>query len=166
MGIETAALIAGGLISAGAAVYSGQQQEKMADRAADQAEADAEAARGAAMVEAAKIRKAAKEQRSAAVAALAASGVDVSAGTAEQIQTDIDTRGEEDALTVILSGGNRGRYLEADARLSRMRGGQAATAGYINGGSSLLTSVSAAAKGWKSTGKPVWGGTAADPWYG
>lgn len=153
MGIETIALVAGAVISAGGAIYAGDQQRKASNRAADQADADAEASRGQAMVEARKIREAGKKARSTAVAALAASGVDVSTGTAEQIQTDISQRSEEDALTTILNGKTRGRFMEAEAGNLRLRGESAQTAGYINAGSSLLSSVAASGRssGWKSS---------------
>src|SRR3546814_10627465 len=53
------------------------QEEANAKFAADQAEADARAEQGAAQVEAERIRRAGKAQRAKAVAAAAASGVDV-----------------------------------------------------------------------------------------
>ncbi|EJV4038249.1 hypothetical protein V7I58_004912, partial [Salmonella enterica] len=50
-GLEVAA-IGASVLSAGGAVYSGQQQKKMSNYQAAQAEADAEAAQAAARVEA------------------------------------------------------------------------------------------------------------------
>ncbi len=145
-GLEIAA-IAGAVISAAGTAVSIDQGRKSANMAKDQAEADAAAAQGQAEVEAAKIRKAAKSQRSAAVAALAASGVDVSTGTAEQIQTDIDQRGEEDALTAILGGGRRSRYLQQEGALGVYGASQRATGTVLSG----LSSVAGSARGWKST---------------
>lgn len=139
-GVEIA-LIAGAAVSAGTAIHAGEQQRSAANAAADQAKADAETAAGQAQVEAAKIREAAKRQRSAAIAALSASGVDVGAGTAEQITADITQRGEEDALTTILTGSNRGRMLNREAEISRIGGSNAATAGYVGAASSVLGSA-------------------------
>lgn len=150
MGIETiaaVAAIAGTVISVAGTAYAIDQGRANANKAKDQAEADAAAAQGQAEVEAAKIRKAAKAQRSAAVAALAASGVDVAAGTAEQIQTDISQRGEEDALTMILGGGRRGRYLQQEGAMAVYGASQRATGSVISG----LSSVAGSARGWKST---------------
>jgi hypothetical protein len=74
-GVEIA-LVASSVLAAGGAVASGQQQKKMANYQAAQAEADAEASKAAAKVEAERIRKAGRQQASAANAALAASGVE------------------------------------------------------------------------------------------
>jgi multidrug efflux pump subunit AcrA (membrane-fusion protein) len=52
------AAIGASVLAAGGAVYSGQQQKKMSNYQAAQAEADAEAAQAAARVEADRIRKA------------------------------------------------------------------------------------------------------------
>ncbi|ENL2449233.1 hypothetical protein AB4X14_005018, partial [Salmonella enterica] len=78
-GLEVAA-IGASVLSAGGAVYSGQQQKKMSNYQAAQAEADAEAAQAAARVEADRIRKAGRAQAAQANAALAASGVDTGEG--------------------------------------------------------------------------------------
>lgn len=158
MGIETGVLLAyaaaaSAVVGAGSAIYSGDQQRKAGHRAEDQAAADAEAAQGAAQVEADKIRKATRARQSEAVASLAASGVDISSGTAEQIQTDIGQRGEEDALTTILTGGNRSRSLRQRGEEYGLQGENAQTAGYVNATSSVLSSVSSSARasGWRST---------------
>ena len=55
-GLEVAA-IGASVLAAGGAVYSGQQQKKMSNYQAAQAEADAEAAQAAARVEADRIRR-------------------------------------------------------------------------------------------------------------
>lgn len=146
------ALAASTAVGVGTAVYTADSQRKQAHAAADQAQADAEAAAAQGRVEAEKIRKATRARQSEAVAALAASGVDVSTGTAEQIQTDIGERGEEDALTAILSGQRRsGRYM-GEAANDRFMAGQATSAGYVNAGASVLSSVASSARGWKGGG--------------
>ena len=149
-GLEIAA-IAGAAVSAGGAIYAGQKQDDMMQANAAQSQADADTAAGQAQVEARKIREAAKRQRASAAAALASSGVEVGAGTAEMIQQDIGRRGEEDALTTILTGGNRARMLNRQGDLDRIGGSNAATAGYIGGASSAL-SAGSSYYGWKSKG--------------
>ena len=72
-GVEIA-LVASSVLAAGGAAASGIQQQKMANYQADQANADAEAARASARVQADRIRKAGREQAAQANAALAASG--------------------------------------------------------------------------------------------
>ena len=142
-GLEIAALVATTAASVGGAIYTGDQQRKAAHGAADQAQADADAAAGEAQVQADKIRKAAKTQQQSAVAALAASGVDVQTGTAEQVVTDIGQRGEEDALTAILNGRNAQRRGYQQGAIDRIAGDNAQTAGYVNASTSILSSVAA-----------------------
>ncbi|EDY8025133.1 hypothetical protein GPB28_001107 [Salmonella enterica] len=148
-GIEIAA-IGASVLAAGGAVYSGQQQKKMSNYQAAQAEADAEAAQSAARVEADRIRKAWRAQAAQANAALAASGVDTGEGTALRIQSGIVGDAEQDAFQTILTGNNQGARLNAQAQADRISGNNAATAGYINAGSSLLSAGGKAYSGWKA----------------
>ncbi|WP_312252723.1 hypothetical protein [Stenotrophomonas sp.] len=138
-------------LSAGAAIYQGEQQKDYNNYLAAQADADAKAERGAAMVEAERIRKASKKQRSEAVAALAASGVDVSSSTALKIDEEIARGAEEDAYLTLTGGSDRAARLNAEASGARYAGKQAQTAGYINAGTSLLNSGSNIGRGWKRT---------------
>lgn len=150
-GIEIAA-VASTVLAAGGAVAQGQQQRKMANYQANQAQADAEAQRAAAKVEADKIRKAGRQQAAAANAALAASGVETGEGTALRITSGITGDAEEDAYTTIMNGYNQGARLNAQAQADRISGRNAATAGYINAGSSLLSAGGTAYNGWKKSG--------------
>ncbi|VEI61591.1 hypothetical protein [Serratia rubidaea] len=150
-GIEIAA-VASTVLAAGGAVAQGQQQRKMANYQANQAQADAEAQRAAAKVEADKIRKAGRQQAAAANAALAASGVETGEGTALRITSGITGDAEEDAYTTIMNGNNQGARLNAQAQADRISGRNAATAGYINAGSSLLSAGGTAYNGWKKSG--------------
>ncbi|EIR5449856.1 hypothetical protein LW773_004523, partial [Salmonella enterica] len=131
---------------------SGQQQKKMANYQAAQAEADAEAAQSAARVEADRIRKAGRAQAAQANAALAASGVDTGEGTALRIQSGIVGDAEQDAYQTILNGVNQGARLNSQAQADRISGKNASTAGYINAGSSLLSAGGTAYNGWKKSG--------------
>ncbi|CNK10314.1 Uncharacterised protein [Yersinia aldovae] len=148
-GVEIA-LVASSVLAAGGAVASGQQQKKMANYQAAQAEADATAAQAAARVQADKIRKAGAAQASQANAALAASGVETGEGTALRITSDIVGGAEEDAMTTIFNGSGASARLNAQAQADRIGGKNAATSGYINAGSSLLQAGSTAYSGWKT----------------
>lgn len=149
-GVEIA-LVASSLLAAGGAVASGQQQKKMANYQAAQAEADAQAQASAAKVQADKIRKAGAVQASQANAALAASGVETGEGTALRITSGIVGDAEEDAVTTILSGRDSAARYNAQAQADRISGKNAATSGYINAGSSLLQAGSTAYSGWKKS---------------
>ncbi|HAU5050467.1 TPA: hypothetical protein JD053_01020, partial [Klebsiella michiganensis] len=146
--IEIAA-IGASVLSAGGAVYSGQQQKKMANYQAAQAEADADASQKAARVEADRIRKAGREQAAAANASLAASGVETGEGTALRITSGITEDSEQDAYQTILNGANSASRLQAQAQADRITGSNAATAGNISAGSSLLAAGGTAYDGWK-----------------
>ncbi|WP_276850452.1 hypothetical protein [Enterobacter oligotrophicus] len=150
-GLEVAA-IGASVLSAGGALYSGQQQKKMANYQAAQAEADAEAAQAQARVEAERIRKAGKAQAAQANAALAASGVETGEGTALRITSDIVGDAEQDAYQTILNGANQSARLNAQASADRISGRNASTSGYISAGSSLLSAGGKAYNGWKMAG--------------
>lgn len=147
-GLEVA-VIGSSVLAAGGAVAGGIQQQKMANYQADQANADAEAARASARVQADRIRKAGREQAAQANAALAASGVETGEGTALRITSGITGDAEQDAYTTILNGMNTGARYNALAQADRLSGRNAAMSGYINAGSSLLSAAGAGYSGWK-----------------
>lgn len=122
--------------STGTAIMQGEQQKDWADYQSDQAKADAVAERKASILEAEKIRKLAKKQRSEATAALAASGANVGEGTAVLIDQDIAARGEQDALMSIFN--DSSSQLLTESNVMKQRGKQAQTAGYLNAGSTAL----------------------------
>ncbi|MBZ7205926.1 hypothetical protein FMK66_00320 [Klebsiella michiganensis] len=150
-GVEIA-LVASSVLAAGGAVASGQQQKKMANYQAAQAEADAEASKAAAKVEAERIRKAGRQQAAAANAAMAASGVETGEGTALRVTSGITGDAEQDAYQTIFNGINTSNRLRSQAQADRISGSNAATAGYINAGSSLLSAGATAYSGWKKSG--------------
>ncbi|MGQ6017320.1 hypothetical protein ACUNG1_25510 [Serratia sp. IR-2025] len=147
-GLEVA-VIGSSVLAAGGAVAGGIQQQKMANYQADQANADAEAARASARVQADRIRKAGREKAAQANAALAASGVETGEGTALRITSGITGDAEQDAYTTILNGMNTGARYNAQAQADRLSGRNAATSGYINAGSSLLSAGGTGYSGWK-----------------
>lgn len=120
------------------AIGRGNQQNDMANYQAAQASADAQAEREVAQVNADKIRKAAKSQQSSARSALAASGVVADAGTPLMIQGDIINRGENDALTELLTGVRKGQRLDSEASGLRVAGSNAKAQGYAGAAGSLL----------------------------
>lgn len=150
-GVEIAA-IGASVLAAGGAVYNGQQQKKMSNYQAAQAEADAKAAQAAARVEADRIRKAGRAQAAAARASLAGSGVETGEGTALRITSDITRDAEQDAYQTILNGINQGARLNSQAQTDRISGKNASTSGYISAGSSLLSAGGTAYNGWKTSG--------------
>ncbi|MCW5643087.1 MAG: hypothetical protein KIT63_13395 [Rhodoferax sp.] len=143
--------LAGSAISAIGAISQGQQAKAMGNYQAEQAAADAEAARGQAQVEAAKIRKAGERQRSSAIASMAAAGVDSNVGTADIINKEITAGYEEDAVLAVFGGDTSSRRLIAQGRASKIRGDNAGIAGFLDAGSSALKAGSAFGKGWRST---------------
>jgi len=134
-------------ISTGVSVV-GQLQQGQANKAAANAEARqqeiaAAQERDAAMVEAARIRKAGDRASGAARAQLAASGIDVGSGTAVVIDEEITRGANTDAEYTLLTGQRRGGALDYSASQSRARGRNAVT-------SSVLGSVSTGLQGWKA----------------
>lgn len=154
MCISASVLMAiGSGVSALGSIAQGQQAKAMGNYQAEQAAADAEAARGQAQVEAAKIRKAGERQRSSAIASMAAAGVDSNVGTAELINKEITAGAEEDALTAVFGGSTSARRLNAQGQAAKISGDNAARAGFLNAGSTALRAGSAFGKGWRSTVK-------------
>lgn len=132
-----------------------KQQEANLKFNADQAAADAAAEKGAAQIEAERIRKAGKAQRAQAVAAAAASGVDVNSPTALKIDENINASAEEDAVLTILGGSDRAKRLNQQGDADRIGASSARSAGRVNQASTLLSSAATFTnngKGWKRAG--------------
>lgn len=134
-------------ISTGVSIVGQLQQGQAARRAADaearQQELAAAQERDAAMVEAARIRKAGDRASGAARAQLAASGIDVGSGTAVVIDEEITRESRTDAEYTLLTGSRRAGALNYSAAQSRARGKNAVS-------SSVLGSVSTGLQGWKA----------------
>lgn len=132
------------------AIKSGNDQAAQMNYQADQARADAQAEKGAAQVQAEKIRKAGRQQQAQARASLAASGVDVNEGTSTIINQSIGANAEEDALTAILNGTNRANRLNAQADAYDISAKNIKTASKVEAASSVLASGYKIASGWKT----------------
>ena len=92
--------IAGTVLSAVGQLSRGQQQQDWGEWQAEQARADAQAAREEGEVRSERIRRLGRRQQSEARAALAASGVETGAGTAVVIDRQIG-RDAEDRKSVV-----------------------------------------------------------------
>jgi hypothetical protein len=139
-------LIAGTAVSAMSSINQGRQAAAMGNYQNAQAQADADATNGEAELQARQIRDAGKRQKSAAIAASAASGFSVDDNTAELINNQIDQGSEQDALTTILAGKNNARRLQAQGEMAKIQGKNARTAGYM----SAISSGMRAGYGWKN----------------
>ena len=107
--------------------YDAQASSSMID--ARRALIDAQAAVEAASVAASKTRIGVREAVSTARARYAKSGVRVDTGTALDVQRDIATRGEEDALNQVLLGQRQKQRLEDEAAGLAIEAGQFSQAG-------------------------------------
>lgn len=150
MGVETALIVAT-VASASASVMSGVQQKKMSNFQANQAEADAEAAKGEALVRAENIRKITQQKASSARAAIAASGASLNSETASLINKDIVKRGETDALVGVDDSLDTASRLRASATSLRSQGNQAMVAGLGSAASSTLSTYAGVKSGWYGT---------------
>lgn len=146
-----AAYAAAAVYSVYSTVQSGKQAAMNADAQAEQAAADANTEKSAAVVQAERIRRLARIQNSEANAALAASGVEVGEGTAININEEITRNAEEDAALTIFGGANRAQRLNADGSNYRMAGSQARSAANGQAVGTLLSSASNAYTGWKGS---------------
>lgn len=153
MGIETAAmvaLVASTAYSAYSSVQEGKQAQLNADAQSEQAQIDADNAASAAKVQADRIRKLARNQAGEANAALAASGVEVGAGTALNINQEIYQNAEEDAVMTILNGEEQRKRGYTDAANMSIYGQQQRSAANAQAVGSVL-SAGAQAGMWKAS---------------
>lgn len=141
------------VLGAYAAIENGQAAKQTANDNAEIARRNAAQDKDVAVAQAEKIRKAAAIQRSAANASLSASGVDLGTGTAVKINEEITKNSEQDAYTAILSGNRSAGSSLQQASMFETSGKNAANAGFLNAGSSLLSAGAAFGKGWKTTAK-------------
>ena len=146
--VPMALMAAAAAVSAFSSIQGGRANKSQADYQARQAEADARAEKAAAEVRASRIRDMVEEQRAAARAAFAASGVETGEGTPVVVEREITRRGEEDAVLEILGGEAAVRRGEAYAQGLRLQGSRERTAGYLKGTASLLQMGSEVAQRW------------------
>lgn len=142
-------------------MQAGKQQEAWGNYQAKQAEADANAERGAGQVEAERIRKLGKRQKAEADAGFAGSGIAINEGTPLDINRDITQGAEQDAFMAIVGGNDRGARLDADAMGARIGAKNAKRAGYLGAAATVLQGAATVASGWKSSKSASTGGMGA-----
>lgn len=156
MGIEVALLAAGTALAAGSAIYGGIQQKQAGDMQAELTRRQTAQEADAAVAQAEKIRKAARQQNAEATASLAASGVSVGSGTPIRISNEIYKTAEQDAYQTILSGTRAQTSGNIQAGMLSDAGSNAMTTGLLNAGGSLLSGAASSYKaGWRTKGAPV-----------
>ena len=142
MGIETIALIAlaaGTAASVGGAVYSGVQAKQTAKQQSSQALINATIARESAKAEAEDVRRRARYMLGTQLAATGASGVQLE-GSPLMVMLDTAAEQELEAQRRLYAGELTATGRTQEAENIRQRGQAAATASYIQAGSTLLTS--------------------------
>lgn len=150
-GVEFAALAggAGGFLTAAApfvgvgasllsSIGEAEANKKWGKYQMKQAKADASAAIGASRVEADMIRKAGNQQRSSAVASIADSGVVVGDGSAQEIEKDIVSNAEYDAMITLFDGQDAARRRIAEGQAAKYQAYNKASAAQGNMFGSLL----------------------------
>lgn len=130
--------IASAAASATAAVVTGVQQSKAADKQADIYQQQAEQARYAAKVKAEKYQKEAATRMAQMRASYSYSGVDATEGTPLLVLMESAAEAAEDVERVKQTGEDQAWGLLSQANISRMQGSSAMTAGVMGAGSSLL----------------------------
>ena len=145
----TILLAVSAVVGAVTAISAGQQQQKMANRQAQEVLNQGAYREDAAKAQADKIRRAGLAQRGEAKAALAAGGVKLSEGTALEIDKTIATRSEEDALSSILSGERAGSSARSEADMLKTAGENAVNNSYGKAASTVLQAGSTyVGSGW------------------
>ena len=142
--VPSIALI-GVAVSTYAAYEQAQTQEKFQKYNAKVAENQAAGERMRARVAADQQREAHRRLIANQRATYGVSGVDVASGSPLLVIADSAKQAELDAQIILAGGEARGIGFETQAGLSRFQGRQAATAGYVNAGSTLLSGVASTA---------------------
>lgn len=135
-GVIVAAI--GVAVSTTAAIQAAEQQQQVAKFNAKVAKNQALAARQAAEANANQRRETLKRVLAQQRAAIGGSGVSDTTGSPLLVQIESARQAELDALRIAHGGEQRGLGFESEAAYARYAGRQAATAGYIGAGTSLL----------------------------
>lgn len=135
--ISAGAAIAGTAMSAVSAIQQGKQAQASAKFKAEMAQRNATIARQQAAAEEEKQRRLGYMRQGAARAAYGASGVALE-GSPLDILEQSAAQEELDALNIRYRGEIGAQSAEGQAALSRMRGDQALSAGYMGAGSAIL----------------------------
>jgi hypothetical protein len=138
--IGTLATVGGSLLGAGGSIYSGMQAEASAkvQSKAMKEKGDQEYAIAQRRAMETRRQKQLALGRTLAVASASGGGT---GDTVSDIMTGIEQRGEYNALTDLYSGSVARNDLYTNAAITKAEGKQAKTAGFINAGTSLLSTA-------------------------
>ena len=156
--VTAVAAVAGAAVAVHGEQVAGNQAEANAKFMSDQAAADAAAAQGAATVEAQRIRQLGKQQQGAAIAAAAASGVDVNSQTAVKIDSTIKHNAEEDAYMTIIQGDEHASRINQQGAIDRLAGKSAQIAASNQETATLIGAAGQVAQigiNWKTARPPA-----------
>jgi hypothetical protein len=142
MGVGAVVSMAGQNQQGGAAKNAANAQGKLLDT-------QAEEVTDSGIQEAGKIRKMAEAGRGAAVASMAASGVQIGEGSALEVERKILSTGEEDAMMTLLNVDRQARSLRNQARIVRAGGQQAQTASQYQMAGTFLQAAGQGYNMWK-----------------
>lgn len=146
-----AAMAAATVYSVYSTQQSGKQAQLNANAQSEQAQNDADNAASAAVVQADRIRRLARNQASEANAALAGSGVVTGEGTAININEQIIGNAEEDAALTIFNGQNQKARGYADASNYKLAGSQARSSANSQSIGTVLSAGAQAGMAWKAS---------------
>jgi len=151
MGLATAVSIIGTAVGAVGSIAQGQQQQEWANYNAAIAQQQAQTAKATAEWEATQKRKETERLLGKQRALYGVAGVTYE-GSPLELMAETAAEGELDALMLERTGKIREQKYMSEAELTKMKGQQAATAGYFGAGTTLLTGAS---KLYKATGTKV-----------
>jgi len=132
------AAVAGTAMSAMGQIQAGQSQSEWSNYNAQIAERDAQNTRNLAAFDAEQKRKETQSLIGRQKALYGKAGVTME-GSPLLLMEETASEGELDARMIEWSGSNKSERYMSEGQLSRMKGSQAKTAGYIGAGSTLLT---------------------------
>lgn len=138
-GYAIAAMVAATAYTAYTTTQQGKQASLNADAQSEQSQLDADNAASAAVVQADRIRRLARNNAGQANASLAASGVEVGEGSALNINQEIYGNAEEDAVMTILNGENAKKRGYVDASNTSLYGSQQRSAANSQAVGSVLS---------------------------
>ena len=153
--IATAVMVIGTAVSATAAVEQGQTAKKASDANAAAQRATAISTENQGAQQAADATLKARRIAASGVVAAGAGGVDPTTGTALTLSGQTAEFGELDSLRIINNASRTAWGYNAGASIDQFQGAQAQTAGYLKGGSSLLSGAGSAYFGGAQAG--LWG---------
>lgn len=145
--VMQAVAAAGAVMTAVSAVQSGQAQKKASDYNAQVAENDAIARKQSAAFEETRLRERQRQAMGMARANAAASG-NTMEGSALDLMAQSAQNAELDALAILYSGQVGANASRSQAAADRLQGGMAQTAGYMQAGTTLLTTTGQLGSRW------------------